>query len=450
VAASAVTQNGGTYFMAVTAAGAYYVTEEYVADPGADSQPNGNYAVGSFVQNSDGTCQGQGSGPNGFGAAINISGATNSNLSFNNSCQRIAGFSGILNYTGGSIGNNGQIYIEAVQDNGTDNEQAPSQNTHTNGGTYNLQVGGSGSYYLRVWYDSTGNSCGGNGCNPLPGDPWDVYGPFTPNAGSPAVNLNFPGDLTWPVGGTATPTPTPGTGYSISGSVSYTGSLASVSSGDPIVVLCSNSSNLGVTQYVAYSTINSAIGSYNLAVPSPGNYYVIAFVGTSNPPQCQDFNLSCIGVNVSTQGALEGAYGGGSLTPINVTGGSTGINFSFDDTNQETGVSGGVTYTGSLGGVSNTHPIVILDYSDPGYTQPDEEGGPREIDCNSTTYSYHVPSGDYYLAFYDLQGNGTLSSGDPYVELGAITPSTTATQNILFGDSNLWAVAATPTPTPAP
>jgi hypothetical protein len=178
--------------------------------------------------------------------------------------------------------------------------------------------------------------------------------------------------------------------------------------------------------------VSANSGPFTIVVPSAGSYGLFAFVDLSNAPACQIPNL--------TQGAVFTNYGGSSPATVAVSGNSTGINFSFNDTaGQITGISGGVTYSGGLGTVSSTHPIGILCYQDSGYTTLDGSGDPTYITCNNTTYSCHIPSNpsDYILAFYDLAGTGFIAAGDPYIKLGQITPTTTLIQNITFGDT-LW------------
>jgi hypothetical protein len=271
---------------------------------------------------------------------------------------------------------------------------------------------------------------------------------YTPTL-TPTITLTYTHTLT-PLA-TSTPTVTSSTSYSISGAVTYTGSLTSVTSGHPIYVLCSTNTIGGggfQNGLVGYAAITANDGSYSISVPSAGTYYIVAGVGVVNTPACQALNTACALYNILTQGAVVGAYGGSSSTAINVTGASTGIGFSFNDSTigQEPGAAGGVTYTGSKGSVSSTHPIVIQEYNDADYTTPDSL--PREISCNNTTYSYQLSSGDYYLAFYDLAGNGIFSAGDPYEELGTLTPSNTLVVPIDFGDANLGPIStSTPTAT---
>jgi hypothetical protein len=213
--------------------------------------------------------------------------------------------------------------------------------------------------------------------------------------------------------------------------VSYTGTLTTAAAGHPLVVFAIQSGGFfgeAIATTIVSSTSNN--GNYALNVPLSTTYTFGAYIATSNTPPCQD--LSTI-----PQGAVVD-IDSGSLA---VNGNLTGTNFSFNDTvGQIPGISGGVTYLGSKGTVSTAHPIVILCYANPGYTTLDGSGDQTSITCNNTTYSCHIPSNpsDDILAFYDLTGTGLPASGDPYIELGQITPTTTLTQNISFDDTNLW------------
>jgi Leucine-rich repeat (LRR) protein len=200
----AATQNGGSYSLGMPAAGNYYVTEEYVTSPGGGWTPQ-NYAVGSFVEDSDGTCS---VSNNGFGTPIAVSGSAVTDLVFNNQCQQIQGFTGTLTYTG-ALTSNGNLYVQAVTVTGEDSEQSQTSGVGLNGGIYSLALGSqggafnasypySGQYYLRVWYDPNGNGCNG-GCSPQNGDSWGVFGPYSPNTGTP-INLTFSGGSPWELG----------------------------------------------------------------------------------------------------------------------------------------------------------------------------------------------------------------------------------------------------------
>ncbi len=208
VASCAVTQNGGNYFMGLPA-GSYYVTEEYVANAGA-SWSNWNYAMGSFVQNSDGTCCGS---INGYENPIAVSGSSISNLSFDNTCGQIQGYIGTLTYTG-SLGTptcfNGpctnncpqtEIYVQAVTTTAEDYFNVAGNNVCNNGDTYSMQIGGlcgsgGGSYYLRAYFDYTGANAT-NCCNPVAGDPWTVVGPYSTSTNPSSINITFDDTHLW-------------------------------------------------------------------------------------------------------------------------------------------------------------------------------------------------------------------------------------------------------------
>ncbi len=202
-ASCVVTTNGGTYFMGVTT-GNYYVTEQYVTDPTAYAAGGGggNNIVGSYGQNSDGTCIGSGSGPNGFGAAIAVSGAAVSNLSFSGSCGQFYGYLGTVTYTGskGTPNCNGSGYgnsMYIVPVNGTAESSfstGNSQNVCNNGQTFATETGTtSQSYYLRVWFDSNSVGC----CTPAAGEPWTVVGPYANSTNPSSINITFDDSSTW-------------------------------------------------------------------------------------------------------------------------------------------------------------------------------------------------------------------------------------------------------------
>jgi len=90
-----------------------------------------------------------------------------------------------------------------------DSEQSQTSNINANGGSYSLALGSqggafnsnypySGQYYLRVWYDPSGNGCNGQ-CFPQNGDYWGVFGPYNPNTGTP-IDLTFSGGSPWELG----------------------------------------------------------------------------------------------------------------------------------------------------------------------------------------------------------------------------------------------------------
>jgi hypothetical protein len=213
VADCAVTHNGGSYFMGLPASGSYYVTEEYVANAGA-SWSNWQYTLGSYAQNSDGSCCGSGTN---YGNPIAVSGVTTVNLSFNNACPQVQGFIGTLTYNGsmGPVscgnGNNGnQLYVEAVTVTIEDTEPAQMSGVCPSGSSFNLEttgpcgssggnngINGNGGYYLRAWFDYTGVNSTSCCQGPVNGDPWTVVGPVTQSANPTPVNITFGDSNTW-------------------------------------------------------------------------------------------------------------------------------------------------------------------------------------------------------------------------------------------------------------
>ena len=130
--------------------------------------------------------------------------------------------------------------------------------------------------------------------------------------------------------------------------------------------------------------------------------------------------------------------------PLGTTPGTTvvGPAVALDDTCSYWGIYGTVTYTGSLGIVQDCQEVYVQFYSDAGYTAQVQSQG-----YFPNGSAYYVTTNDYITtglaplyarAFYDRAGTGALGAGDPYVNLGALTPTTDGLQeNISFGDATI-------------
>lgn len=435
---SVVTSNHGSYFMGMPNTGNYYVTEEYVASAGASWSP-GSYAIGSYIQNSNGACCG---GPNGMGNPINVSSAVVTNLTFSDSCTQIKGFIGTLSYNGSQGGpscNNGastQIWVMAVTQTAPDTENNYMTNVCDNGDNYSMEMGGlcSGqygtSYYLRAWFDSAGvnsNSC----CQgPAAGEPWTVLGPFTVTANPTPINITITDNNVWSIGGstpTITPTATPNCGgpYSMSGSVTYTGPTSSGSS-LLVVVPPANGGNCSTQN----SVVSGTQGPYNISNLGPGSYNVIGLYGTfNNGPNLGDY--------------IAFYNGGGAGTCANpfqstITNSSlSGIDLTFDNTYQLYGINANLSYTGS-----HTSWVNVGIFTDSAYTNKINSkslnngvytGTITLVDNNLLCGSETV----YVMAWVGTNNNGP-NTGDPYVQLGPTTTVADSTSlTINFADGNI-------------
>jgi hypothetical protein len=175
-------------------------------------------------------------------------------------------------------------------------------------------------------------------------------------------------------------------------------------------------------------------------VPSAGGpYYMIAFYNAAGVHWAESFrhvgDPYCVYDNVCSLST--------GWTGITV-GGATNTDFNFGDSCTWIGTYGNANYTGSKGTVgSNT--ICVLLYSDSSYTTPVYFNG---IHQNNSRYDA-VPdvSGTYYMRlYYDADGSSNYGSlgtclpttGDPYINVGAVTSGVGNPVNVSFDDSTLW------------
>ncbi len=164
---------------------------------------------------------------------------------------------------------------------------------------------------------------------------------------------------------TLTVTSTPN-GIFITGSVSYNGSLGSVSSNKPIGIEVYNNGSFvrgnGGVSMVGTASVTANGGGFSIPLTATGTYWVLI----------QFDAASTLVNNVDQGGPLPGepyiiATGGGNTTfnlpasGITVTNGNNNIgNMGFNDDNIAQGISGPVTYL--PGGVSGTKSIHLLAY----------------------------------------------------------------------------------------
>jgi len=232
---------------------------------------------------------------------------------------------------------------------------------------------------------------------------------------------------------TCCPTTTPSLNFY--GSVSYTGSgtvggnhLIYVFGGTGFNCFSSNTGtyNLGtnwagITGVYAYFDLN---GLCNVLAPSPvpGMRYTSTGV-CSNPVVVYDYPVTLSG-------------------PIGTT--VVGPAVTLDDSCSYSGVYGTVNYTGSLGTVGLCRRIYIQAFSDAGYSVSLPENA--VVSQNNVPYNFvsNYTTGQsglspiYVQAFFDVDGNGILSSGDPYLNLGQVSPTSDGLLlNINFADSNI-------------
>jgi hypothetical protein len=196
-------------------------------------------------------------------------------------------------------------------------------------------------------------------------------------------------------------------------------------------------------------TTNS--GTYILGAPWPGTFSIYAFYdfrGVMNfygNKSWPDFVVP--GNRYTSSGSCVNpvsimAY------PVTVTGsaGTTvaGPTITIDDSCSFQGFYGTVNYTGNKGTLGVCRLIYIQTYSDSGYTtlaQPIGSVSTNGANYNVITNCYAGGTGltpVYVKAFFDANGNALFDAGDPYIDLGPVTPTTDGLLlNISFGDDNI-------------
>jgi hypothetical protein len=123
----------------------------------------------------------------------------------------------------------------------------------------------------------------------------------------------------------------------------------------------------------------------------------------------------------------------------------TGPTLTFDDTCGYWGIYGTVTYTGTAAPSGLCRQIYINAYSNSSYTAPVQytfqtaNNGAHYYFTTNDTLVNPSPTGLatlYLQAYYDANGDGVFDTGDPYIDLGAVTPTTNGLlENISFDDT---------------
>ena len=119
-----------------------------------------------------------------------------------------------------------------------------------------------------------------------------------------------------------------------------------------------------------------------------------------------------------------------------------GPNLTIDDSCSYWGIYGNFTYTGSKGMVQYCRGLRLNTYTDAAYSVP----APYATGSNTSTGSYSFVTNQnaggtgltplYIRVYFDANGDNSFDTGDPYLELGPVTPTTDGLlQNITFGDT---------------
>ena len=260
------------------------------------------------------------------------------------------------------------------------------------------------------------------------------------NTGTPCFTATY----------TLTGTPPPWPTYSVSGSVNYTGT-GTMDSAHPIYV---GNTNATATQPGAFCTLTTSttyvlgsttLGTYNLGAFYDLNGLTPFFVTTWNgyplhfphvPGMRYTSSGSCATpVSITTQPVVISGAAGTT---------TTGPSLTFDNTCSYWGIYGTATYTGTRGTLGLCRQIYIQTFSDAAYSSPLQytfqiwqNGGHYYIVTNDDLNATGLTP-LYVRVFFDANGDGVLNTGDPYLNLGQLTPTANGLlENISFGDTNI-------------
>ncbi|HVZ79694.1 MAG TPA: hypothetical protein VHE12_02705 [bacterium] len=250
---------------------------------------------------------------------------------------------------------------------------------------------------------------------------------------------------------TSCPTTTPI--YKISGTVVYSG-VGSVDYSHAILV-----------RNGSYPSVRMGVssGTYTVGAYGPGTYRLVAYYDLNGlndfiPPPTYFIPLP--GMRYAAAGSCSMPVSADSW-PVTVTGPTTaGPSITFDDSCSYWGVYGTVDYTGSRGSVQSCRRIVLQAYSDAAYSSPlstncctvgnsdfpnlQYENSASRVNRNGNYYYFLTNTASapiglapfYLLAYFDSNGDQVFDTGDPYVQLGQVTPNSDGFQlNVTFGDA---------------
>ncbi len=248
----------------------------------------------------------------------------------------------------------------------------------------------------------------------------------------------------------ATATPNAGV-YSITGTLTdSTG--GTYNSTNPLVILFVDTGSSNGDPASGY--VNASTGSYGVIGIAASSNYIPVFwhnaVGDGHTSHPHVGDYAAIG------GTATCLLNNG--TPVNINGVLTGQNYSFSETNQLSGYFGTISYTG--GTVSYCHELQVQLYKPNTVTAGNDttaqgsdgsnylgsanngaitSSGVRydAIPYKSTTSMCSTQNVDV-LAYYDDDGNYSISTGDHYILLSNVSTSISTSHTINLNGSSTW------------
>ena len=239
---------------------------------------------------------------------------------------------------------------------------------------------------------------------------------------------------------TACMAPTPP--CSITGTLLYTGS-GTVDSTHPLWIGYLSGSTL--TAY--YGTGAYGSNTYRLYSSNPGVQGISVFYNFQGLPNISynyvyEYLSPVPGERYLSSGSCAVPAVVQTIPVTFVAGTSTGPTITIDDSCSFWGFYGTVNYTGNKGTVQYCRTLNVITYLDAGYSSPSQPSASANL--NGSTYGIVTNIGSsptgltplYVRAWFDVNGDHAFDTGDPYMDLGQITPTTDGLQfNISFGDA---------------
>lgn len=438
VAGVPVASSPSPFEVEVPAPGDYFLA--YVLDTNGDALPNVGDPFRIYFRQF------------GVPADVIVAPATDLSLDFNDAAA-LPGVFGTVTYTGtmGPVSDERPLRVDIFREPDLTNRLAQRPRLISNGASYEAILYDSKFHYMQVYVDLD------NDGELDPDEPFTIYNNRTFPSGDPLpqdvaeVNISF-GDEAQPTP-TQVPTPTPTVmPANITGRIEYTGVRGPVSPARPILMFLLPSAAFDAAP-VAFALVDTNGGEFVLSAPGPGDYYLGMLLDTN-------------GDSAPAVGDPFEAYNDRSAAPGDpLTAPQSGLSLSFGDASGLPGVAGTVTYTGSLGPVSETSPILVEVFRDADLTdQVDQQG---RVLANGGEYMFILleAGGHYLIAYLDVNNNNGRDAGEPLtIYDGKVTtpgdpvPPIGLMVDLSFGDgaamtpapTNTTAPGVTPTPTATP
>lgn len=225
----------------------------------------------------------------------------------------------------------------------------------------------------------------------------------------------------------------PVTVQEVYGTITYTGSKGTVGANNPLVISPCATPSFESGLYGVPDSVTSNGVTY-VVNPSTDPFFVTAYFAAVTLPS--------VSGGIPRQGDpyynfVTGSCNSATTYSLYATYSDLHQDISFGDYCLMSGVSGGVTYTGSYN--TATYPVIVGLYKDSAYTTLEDNPGSLALFTNNSVYNIASKgTTDYLEAFVSLNGTDVITTGDPYLRYGAITPSPTLKVNLAFNDSTTY------------